>query len=59
MPETAAERYTRDWKSQTAGRKTRAFDQQTLERRSREYVNAATGTTTTSTGDTTNPLTPN
>ena len=59
MPETAAERYTRDWKSMTQGRKTRGFDQQTAERRNREYVNAATGTTTTSTGDATNPLTPN
>lgn len=57
--ETAAQRYTRTWKSMTQGRKTRGFDLRPSERRNREFVDASTGTTTTSTGDATNPLTPN
>ena len=57
--ETAAQRYVRDEKSKTQGRKTRDFDNQTAERRNRTYVNAATGTTTSSTADALNPLTPN
>ena len=57
--ETAAQRYVRDLKSMTQGRKTREFDLQPSERRNRRYVDYATGTTTTSTADATNPLTPN
>lgn len=59
MAETAAQRYDRDWKHMTQGRKVRGFDNQTAERRNREYVNSATGSTTTATGDNTNPPNPN
>lgn len=57
--ETAAQRYDRDWLQMSGGRKDRGFDQQALERRQREYVDSATGTTTTATGDNTNAPTTN
>lgn len=53
--ESAASRYARDWLGMSQGRKVRGFDNQDAERRNREYVNSATGTTTTATGDNTNP----
>lgn len=59
MAETAAQRYDRDWLHMTQGRKVRGFDNQTLERRQREYVDSATGNTTTATGDNTTPPNPN
>lgn len=59
MAETAAERYAREWLGMTQGRKVRGFDNQTLERRQREFVDSATGLTTTATGDNTNPPTVN
>lgn len=43
--ETAAERFVRDWDSIVDDRKTRGLDNQTAERASRLYVNAADGTT--------------
>lgn len=43
--ETAAERFVRDWDSIVDDRKVRGLDNQTAERASREYVNAADGTT--------------
>jgi hypothetical protein len=57
--ETAAQRYDRDWLHMAGGRKVRGFDNRTAERRAREYVNSATGTTTTAVGDNTNPPTTN
>lgn len=53
--ESAASRYARDWLGMSQGRKVRGFDNQDAERRNREYVNSATGVTTTATGDNTNP----
>jgi hypothetical protein len=44
--ETAAQRFTRDWDSSLdTDRKVRGLDNQTEERASRIYVNAADGTT--------------
>lgn len=43
--ETAAERFVRDWDSILDSRKVRGLDNQTAERASRLYVNAADGTT--------------
>jgi len=43
--ETAAQRFTRYWDSILDDRKTRGLDNQTDERASRIYVNAADGTT--------------
>ncbi len=43
--ETAAERFVRDWDSILDDRKVRGLDNQTAERASRLYVNAADGTT--------------
>lgn len=43
--ETAAERFVRDWDSIEDDRKVRGLDNQTAERASRLYVNAADGTT--------------
>jgi hypothetical protein len=55
--ETVASRYNRDWLSLKDDRKVRGFDHQTSERRNREYVDPATGTTVTSTGDNSNGFT--
>lgn len=43
--ETAAQRFVRDWDSIVDDRKVRGLDNQTAERASRLYVNAADGTT--------------
>jgi hypothetical protein len=43
--ETAAQRFVRDWDSILDDRKVRGLDNQTTERASRLYVNAADGTT--------------
>ncbi len=43
--ETAAERFVRDWDNILDTRKVRGLDNQTAERASRLYVNAADGTT--------------
>lgn len=43
--ETAAQRFVRDWDSILDSRKVRGLDNQTAERASRLYVNAADGTT--------------
>lgn len=53
--ESAADRYAREWLGMSEGRKVRGFDQQDQERRDREFVDAATGDTTTATGDNNNP----
>ncbi len=57
--ETVTQRYTRDELSKSGGRKTRDFDNRSLERRQREYVDPATGLTVTTTGDNTNAPTTN
>jgi hypothetical protein len=57
--ESAAARYARDWLGMSQGRKVRGFNLQSAERRAREYVNRATGVTTTATNDNTNPPNPN
>lgn len=43
--ETAAQRFDRDWEQIQDDRKVRGLDNQTAERASRLYVNAADGTT--------------
>lgn len=53
--ESAASRYARDWLGMSEGRKVRGFDNQSEERREREYVNYATGETATAVGDNNNP----
>ena len=57
MAETVAERYSRDWLQLEDDRKIRGFDNQSAERRDREYVDPATGTTVTDTGDNDNGFT--
>lgn len=46
-PETAAQRFARDWASVEADRKTRGLDQQPHERLDRLYVNDANGDSAT------------
>lgn len=49
--EPVADRYDRDWLNLNDDRKVRGLDYQDNERRTREYVNPATDTTVTATGD--------
>lgn len=53
--ETVNSRYNRELLQMSQGRKDRVFDQQSLERRQRRFVDPATGNTVTATGDNTNP----
>jgi hypothetical protein len=55
--ETVASRYNRDWLSLKDDRKIRGFDDMAAERRNREYVDPATNTTVTATGDNSNGFT--
>lgn len=55
--ETVASRYDRDWLQLADDRKIRGYDDRSSERRDRDYVDPATGTTVGTTGDNDNGFT--
>lgn len=54
MAESVASRYDREWLQLGDSRKTRGYDQRSAERRSRDFVDPATGNTVGATGDNNN-----